>query len=133
MGMFWNRTEAVSVPNGPELCTLKRLIWGRLGDSADLGSGHDLPVCGFEPREAVWADSSERGAASDSASPSVSAPPPLALCLSRSLNNKQTKLKQQCFCWVPFGKLINLSELPFDLLHGVAGSIREKYHACSSC
>lgn len=28
-------------------------------------------------------------------------------------------------CWVPFGKVINLSELPFDLLNGVAVSIHE--------
>ena len=48
---------------------------------ADFGSGHDLTVSGFQPRVGLCADSWEPGAASDSVSPSLSAPPPL--CLSR--------------------------------------------------
>ena len=49
---------------------------------SDLGSGRDLTVCGFQPRVGLWADGSEPGAALDSVSPSLSAPPLLALYLS---------------------------------------------------
>lgn len=59
----------------------------------DFGSGHDLMVCEFEPRVGLCADSSELRAwslepASDSMSPSLSAPPQLMLCLSLSVKNK---------------------------------------------
>ena len=48
------------------------------------GSGHDLTVREFEPHVGLCADSSEPGPASDSVSPSLSAPPPLTLSLSFS-------------------------------------------------
>ena len=48
----------------------------------DLSSGHDLTVCEFEPHIRLHADSVEP--AWDSLSPSLSAPPPLALSLSLS-------------------------------------------------
>lgn len=39
--------------------------------------------------------------------------------------------------WAPFGKLINLSELPFDLINGAAVSIHKMMYvkclACSRC
>ena len=58
---------------------------GRPGDSAgwapDFGSRHDLAVCEFEPRVGLRAASTEP--ASDSVSPSLSAPAPLMLCLSQ--------------------------------------------------
>ena len=50
-------------------------------------------VRGFEPRIGLCADSSEPGAALDTVCLSLSAPPPLMLCLS-SLKNKET-LKQK--------------------------------------
>ena len=49
-------------------------------------SGHELVVCEFKPRVGVCADSLEP--ASDSVSPSLSLPPPLALSPSLSLKNK---------------------------------------------
>ena len=53
-----------------------------------FSSGHDLPVCEFEPRVGLCADNSEPGAASDPMSPSLSAPPLLVLCLSLSFKNE---------------------------------------------
>ena len=47
----------------------------------DFGSGHGLMVGGFWPRVRLRADSVEL--AQDSLSPSLSAPPPLALSLSK--------------------------------------------------
>ena len=49
----------------------------------DFGSGHDLMVRGMEPCVWLCADSVEP--AWDSPSPSLSAPPPLVLCLSSSV------------------------------------------------
>ena len=54
----------------------------------DFGSGQDLMAREFEPRVGLCADSSEPGAASDSVSPSLSAPPLLTLCVCLSLKNK---------------------------------------------
>ena len=59
-----------------------------LSEASDFGSGHDVSVHEFEPRVGLCADGSEPGAALDPVSPSLSAPPPLALCLSRFLKNK---------------------------------------------
>ena len=53
----------------------------------DFGSGHDLAVREFEPRVGLWAQNLEP--ASDSVSPSLSAPPLFMLCLS--LSQKQIK------------------------------------------
>ena len=54
-----------------------------------LGSGHDLAVREFEPRVGLCADSSEPGASFRfCVSLSLSAPPPLTLCLSLSKINK---------------------------------------------
>ena len=50
--------------------------------SSDFGSGGDLAVCEFEPCIGLRADSLEP--ALDSVSPSLSAPPPLVLCLCLS-------------------------------------------------
>ena len=73
---------------------LNMIYQGCLGGSvswtSDVGSGRDLTVPEFEPRVGLCADGSEPGAALDSVSPSLSAPPPLMLCLSRV--NKQKKL-----------------------------------------
>ena len=59
---------------------------GSAGEASDFGSGHDLAVREFEPcvrGSGLTARSLEP--ASDSVSPSLSAPPPLALCLSLAL------------------------------------------------
>ena len=56
--------------------------WGARPVERPTGSGHDHTVHEFEPRVGLGADSSESGAASDSVSPSLSAPPLLMLCLS---------------------------------------------------
>ena len=65
---------------------LKMVDMGRLGGSvcqaSDFRSGHDLTVPGYEPPIGLCADSSEPGAASDSVSPSLSAPSLFMLCLS---------------------------------------------------
>ena len=45
-----------------------------------FGSGHDLPVCEFEPRIRLCADSTQP--AWDSLSPSLLAPPPTHTCVS---------------------------------------------------
>ena len=54
----------------------------------DLGSGHDLMVCGFKPCVSLCAHSMEL--AWDSLSVSLSAPPPLIppCSLSLKINNK---------------------------------------------
>ena len=44
---------------------------GSVGWASDLGSGHDLVVCEFEPRVGLCADSSEPGACFNSMSPSL--------------------------------------------------------------
>ena len=66
--------------------TIMKLLAGAPGWrsrlSVRLQPGHDLAVCEFEPRVRLWADGSEP--ASDSVSPSLSAPPPFMLCLSLS-------------------------------------------------
>ena len=59
-------------------------ILSKAFSGSDLSSGHDLMVREFKPRVGLCADSSEPGAASDSVSPSLSAPPLLMLCLSLS-------------------------------------------------
>ena len=64
-------------------------LGGSVGWASDFGSGHDLAIRGFEPRASgsvLTAQSLEP--ASDSVSPSLSAPPLLVLCLSLSLKNK---------------------------------------------
>ena len=43
----------------------------------DLGSGHDVTVCEFEPHVRLWADTTEP--AWDPLSPPLSTPPPLTL------------------------------------------------------
>ena len=54
--------------------------------ASDFSPGHDFTVQGFEPRIGLCTDSSKP--ASDSVSPSLSAPSPLMLSLS--LKNKYT-------------------------------------------
>ena len=51
----------------------------------DLGSGHDLTICGIEPHVGLCADSMEP--TWDSVSPSLSAPPLLVLSLSKKKKN----------------------------------------------
>ena len=67
---------------------------GRLAGSvswaSNFGSGHDLKICEFEPHIGFSADSSEPGAALDSVSPSLSAPPLLVQSLSLSKINIKT-------------------------------------------
>ena len=71
-------------------------LGGSVGWASDFSSGHDLVVCGFEPRIGLCADSSEPGACFGSReSPSVSAPPH-SYFVSVSLKNKQT-LKKNFF------------------------------------
>ena len=53
-----------------------------MAQSVDFGSGHDFTVREFEPCIGICADSSEPRAASDSVSPSLSAPPQLMMSLS---------------------------------------------------
>ena len=73
----WTTAPRV-VEREPQQARLLRNILYRGAWGTDLSSGHDLAVRGFEPR--VTAQSLEP--ASDSVSPSVSAPPLLMLCLS---------------------------------------------------
>ena len=40
----------------------KGCLGGSVGEVSDFSSGHDLTVCGFEPRVGLCADSSEPGA-----------------------------------------------------------------------
>ena len=54
-----------------------------------------ISVCGFEPHVRLCTDSSEPGTpASDSVSPFLSDPPPLALCISK-INKHFKKLKKR--------------------------------------
>ena len=73
------------------LALKRKEIVGHLGGSAgqvsNFGSGHDLTVHGFEPRIKLCADSLEP--ALDSVSPSLSALPPLVVCLSLSFSLSQ--------------------------------------------
>ena len=62
---------------------------GSVGWAADFSSGHDQEVSEFESHVGLCADSSEPGACLDSVSPSLSVPPPLMLCLSLPLKNKE--------------------------------------------
>ena len=55
-------------------------LGGSVSKASNFGSGHDLRVHEFKPCVGLCAHSSEP--ASDSVSPSLSAPPQLALCLS---------------------------------------------------
>ena len=59
-----------------------------VGQAADFGSGHDLTVHEFEPRIGSVLTAQSLEPASHSVSPSLSAPPPLALDLSPPLKNK---------------------------------------------
>ena len=59
----------------------------------DLGSSHDLMVCEFKPHVGLCADSAEP--ASDSLSPSLSAPPLLSLSLSLSLSKINKHLQKE--------------------------------------
>ena len=57
---------------------------GSVGEASDFDSGQDLVVREFEPRVGLWADGSEPGTCLGfCVSLSLSAPPPLALCLSK--------------------------------------------------
>ena len=67
-----------------------RVGWGAPGwlslFASDFGSGHDLAVCGFEPRVGLCADGWEPGACFGfRVSPSLSAPPH-SLSVSQKLN-----------------------------------------------
>ena len=62
---------------------------------SDFSSGHDLTVCEFEPCVRLCVDSSEPEPASGSVSPSLSAPPPLALSVCLSLSQKETLKKER--------------------------------------
>ena len=56
---------------------------------SDFGSGHDLSVlAGLSPSSGSVLTAQSLEPASESVSPSLSAPPPLVLCLSLSLKNK---------------------------------------------
>ena len=58
-------------------------LGGSVGWAADFGSGHDLPVCGLEPRVGLCADSSELGTCFGfCVSPSLCPSPAHALYLS---------------------------------------------------
>ena len=64
-------------------------LGGSVGWASDFSPGHDLTVRGFESRVGLCADGSEAGACFRfCVSLSLSAPPPLALCLSVSLKYK---------------------------------------------
>ena len=60
---------------------------GRQGGSvcwaSDFGSGHDLEVCDLSPTAGSVLTAQSLDPASDSVSPSLSAPPPLKLCVSQ--------------------------------------------------
>ena len=57
---------------------------GSVSEAANFGSGHDLVVNEFELHIRLCADSSGPGACFGSVSPSLSAPPLLTICLSKS-------------------------------------------------
>ena len=77
---------------------LKESVPGRLGGAggwaSDFSSGDDLTLREFEPHVRLCADGSEPGA-SDSVSPSLSAPPLLTLCLSLSKTKIKKKIKEK--------------------------------------
>ena len=80
-GLGWHPAPCIS---GNALNTSTHLgrPGGSVGGASDFGSGHDLMVRGFEPRVGLCADSSEPGACFRACvSLSLSAPPPLMLCL----------------------------------------------------
>ena len=64
---------------------------------SDFGSGDDLTAHEFEPCVGPCADNSELEPASDSVSPSLSAPNPLTfcLCLSQKAINIKKKRKEK--------------------------------------
>ena len=59
----------------------------------DIGSGHDLSVCGIKPCLRLRAGSTEP--AWDSCSPSHSAPPLLMPSLSLKINKQKIKIKNR--------------------------------------
>ena len=69
-----------------KMCKMLGHLGGSVGLASDFGSGHDLTVCEFEPRVGLCADTWSLEPASDPVSPSLSAPPLLALSLSLSLS-----------------------------------------------
>ena len=71
-------------------------LGGSVGGASDFGSGHDLAVCGFEPRVRLCADRSEPGTCFGfCVSLSLCPSPAHALSLSLSVKNKYT-LKSSC-------------------------------------
>ena len=62
-------------------------LGGSVGKASDFGSGHDLPVCEFEPRVRLCADALEPGACFGFCV-SLSLCPSRARALSLSLNDK---------------------------------------------
>ena len=80
-------SPSLSAPPPLTLCLYQKI--NKLGApgwrsrlSVRLQPGYDLAVREFEPRVGLWADGLEP--ASNSVSPSLSAPPPFMLCLSLS-------------------------------------------------
>ena len=63
------------------------LLGGSVSQATDFGSGQNLAVHGFKPRVRLCAGSLDLEPTLDSVSPSLSAPPPLALSLSLSKIN----------------------------------------------
>ena len=59
-------------------------LGGSVGWASDVGSGHDLRFMGSSPASGSVLTARSLGPASDSVSPSLSAPPLLMLCLSLS-------------------------------------------------
>ena len=82
---------------------MKSLMWGAWvvqpvkHPTLDFGSGHDLTVCGIEPRVRIHADST--GPAWDSLSLSLSAPPLLVSVHSLSLSLKVNKHLKNLKVW----------------------------------
>ena len=77
------RSPSTAVPGGGRVKSgALGHLGGSVGRASSFGSGHDLAVREFEPRVGLCADGSETGACFGFCV-SLSAPPPLMLCLSR--------------------------------------------------
>ena len=86
----------VVCPHQPQPCLLSKrsegFLGGSVGRASDFGSGHELAVVSSNPASGSVLTARSLEPASDSVSPSLSAPPLLTLCLSLSLKNKSKHL-----------------------------------------
>ena len=95
--------------------TFPGCLGGSVSQAADFSSGHNLAVCGFEPRARLCADSSEPGASFQFCVSFSLCPSPacsLSLSLSKIINIKTNT----------FPDLTSLSNYPYSLSAILANS-----------